>query len=147
MLKRPKKKTRAKDWNVRSKAEVDAVQLLVEEEKRRMLSLLNFKKNLHEKLEELFNIDFRGMPEVKESMCFRRAIIEEKDSRLTRKKLGQLPDFDLAEENLPHYVWFRPYPKGHWNPASILPGEMQILAHIDINHDENTLKMESKTKI
>ena len=79
-------------------------------------------------------------------MCFTRATFEVKDSKLTRKKLEQLPDFDLAEENPPHYVWFRSYPKGHWNPASTLPGAVQILAHIDINHDENTLKMETKTK-
>jgi len=146
MPKRPKKKTRAKNWKIRSQAEVDAVQLLLEKEKERMFSFLNFKKDLHEKLEELFNIDFNGMPEGKEPMCFTRATFEVKNSKLTRKKLEQLPDVDLAEENPPHYVWFRAYPKGHWNPASTLPGAVQILAHIDMNPDENTLKMETKTK-
>lgn len=137
---------RPKNWKIHSQAEVDAIQLLMGKEKKRMLSFLNLKKDLHEKLEELFNVDFRGMPEGKEPMCFTKAAFQVKNSMLTRKKLGQLPDVDLAGENPQHYIWFRSYPKGHWNPASTLPGAVQILAHIDINPDENTLKMETKTK-
>lgn len=130
----------------RSEAEIEWVNARLEQEKRRMFSLLNFEENLREKIEELFDIDFEGMLEGMEPMCFTKAVFQIKDVDQIRKKLKRLHDIDLAEDNPPHYVWSRRYPKGHWNPASKLPGARQILAHIDLNPQQNTLEMETKTK-
>lgn len=145
MAKRRRKKTTV-TRGTRSEAEIAWVRTRLEEEKQRMFSLLNSKEDIHEKIEELFDIDFEGMLEGMEPMCFTKAVFKIRDVDQTRKKLKRLHNIDLAEDNPPHYVWSRRYPKGHWNPASKLPGARQILAHIEINPQKNTLEMETKTK-
>jgi len=123
------------------------IQQRLNEEKKKMLSVLSFEESLRGKVDELFNINLEGIPEGKEPMFFSTAIFSINDANSAIAKIKQLPDVDCTEESKTglRYTWTRAYPKGHWNPMSNQPGARQILGDIQINYD-NTLKLETKTK-
>jgi len=100
MAKRQRKKT-TPARETRSEAEIAWVRMRLEEEKQRMFSLLNFKEDIHEKIEELFDINFEGMLEGMEPMCFTKAVFKIRDIDQVRKKLKRLHNIDLAEDNPP----------------------------------------------
>ena len=112
-----------------------------------MLSILNFDEHLRGQVEDMFNIDLKGLPPGKEPMFFSTAVFKMNSAELAMRKFEQLADVNLADEDKDgaHYVWTRAYPKGHWNPMSTMPGARQIIGDIHVNFD-NTLKLETKTK-
>lgn len=133
--------------NIPARTHTIPIQQRLNEEKKKMLSVLSFEESLMGKVDELFNINLEGIPEGKEPMFFSTAIFSINDADSAITKIEQLADVDCAEESISglRYTWTRPYPKGHWNPMSNQPGARQILGDILINYD-NTLKLETKTK-
>ena len=115
--------------------------------KEYLLSMLNFDEKLGKQVEDLFNINFEGVPSNMEPIFFSTAVFKINDAKLTMEKMEQLPDFDLTDEdeNSRSYIWTREYPKGHWNPMSNHPGARQIIGDLQINFD-NTMILETKTK-
>ena len=130
-----------------SGAQVSSVHQQIQNERERMLSVLNFDEHLRERVEEMFNINLEGIPAGKEPMFFSTAIFEIDNAELAMRNIEKLADVDLAGEDKDgaHCVWTRAYPKGHWNPMSNMIGARQIIGNIRINFD-NTLKLETKTK-
>jgi hypothetical protein len=112
-----------------------------------MLSVLNFDERLRGQVEEMFDINLKGLPAGKEPMFFSTAIFKIDDAESAMEKIGRLRDVDLEDEDeeAAYYVWSRAYPKGHWNPMSNMPGARQIIGNIQVNFD-NTLQLETKTK-
>lgn len=123
------------------------IQQRLNDEKKKMLSVLSFEESLMGKVDELFNINLEGIPEGKEPMFFSTAFFSINDADSAITKVEQLSDIDCTEESKTDvcFIWTRAYPKGHWNPMSNQPGARQILGNIQINYD-NTLKLETKTK-
>ena len=111
-----------------------------------MLSNLNFDGRLRRQVEELFNIDLKGLPPGQEPMFFSTAVFRIDDAKSAMTEIGKLPDVHVAAEDDDgaSYTWTRAYPKGHWNPLSRLGGR-QVIGDIHINYD-NTLKLETRTK-
>lgn len=149
MPKKPEKKGeevskhKISSGNLSIRIPTSSIQRRIQQEKERMLSVLHFDENLRGQVEDMFNINFEGLPAGKEPMFFSTAVFRIENAELAMRKIGKLPDMDIAEEN--GYVWTRPYPKGHWNPMSNMPGARQIIGDIQINSD-NTLRLETKTK-
>lgn len=112
-----------------------------------MLSVLNFDEHLRGQVEDMFNINLKGLPLGKEPMFFSTAVFKIDSAKLAMTKIKQLPDVDLTDKDKDgaHYIWTRAYPKGHWNPMSTMPDTRQVLGHIHVNFD-NTLRLETKAK-
>jgi len=129
------------------KTQVGSVQQRIQQERERMLSILNFDEHLRGQVEEMFNINLEGLPAGKEPMFFSTAVFKIDNAELAMRKIERLRDVDLTEKNKDgaHYIWTRAYPKGHWNPMSNMPGARQVIGDIQVSFD-NTLKLETKTK-
>jgi len=137
--------------NIPVRTHTVSIQQQLNEEKKKMLSVLSIEESLTGKIDELFNINLEGIPEGKEPIFFSTAIFSINDAGSATTKIEQLPDVDCTEESKTGlcFIWTRAYPKGHWNPMSNEPGARQILGNIQINYD-NTLnptfgKMSKKT--
>jgi hypothetical protein len=119
----------------------------ISQEKKRMLSILNFDEHLRGQVEDMFNINLNGLPPGKEPVFFSKAVFKIDNAELAMTEVGKLSDVDVTEETEEgvRYVWTRAYPKGHWNPLAGRLGARQVIGHIEIVYD-NTLKLETQTK-
>jgi len=149
---RKRKKKKASKHNISSrnfpfKSQASSPQQQIRRERERMLSVLNFDEHLREQVEDMFNINLKGLPPGKEPVFFSTAVFKIDNAKLVMAKIEQLPDVDLTDEDKDggYYIWTRAYPKGHWNPMSTMPDARQIIGNIHVNFD-NTLKLETKTK-
>jgi hypothetical protein len=109
--------------NIPAREHTVPIQQRLNEEKKKMLSVLSLKENLREKVDELFTINLEGIPEGKEPMFFSTAIFSINNANSTIVKIEELPDVDCTGESRTgvSYTWTRAYPKGHWNPMSNPP--------------------------
>jgi len=151
MSKSPKKESelgkQSRNKDSYSKTQVTSIQQRIQQEKKYLLSVLKFDEHLHERVEEMFNINLESLPTGREPMIFCTAILKIDNAELAISKIEKLSDVWLADinEERVYYIWTRPYPKGHWNPISKTPGARQIIGEIQVNFD-NTLTLETKTK-
>jgi len=129
------------------RAMIRFIQQEIQRDKKYLLSILNFDKQLYRRIEDLFNIDLNSVPEGKEPLYISKAVFKINNAELVIKKIEQHSDVNLTAKKKDgvDYMWSRAYPKGHWSLLSNMPGARQILGDIRINFD-NTLTVETKTK-
>ncbi len=133
--------------NCYDRAKIRFIQQKIQRDKKYLLSILNFDKQLYRRIEDLFNIDLNSVPDGKEPLYISKAVFKINNAELAIKKIEQHNDINLTakKKDVVDYMWSRAYPEGHWSPLSNMPGARQILGDIRINFD-NTLTVETKTK-
>ena len=124
-----------------------SIQGKIRQERDRMLSILNFDEPLRPLVEDMFNIDFEGLPAGKEPMFFSTALFQIDDAESAMEKIESLRDVATSgeDEDGARYVWSRGYPAGHWNPMSRISDARQVIGNIRVGFD-NTLTLETNTK-
>ena len=72
--------------DVSLRTQVSSVQQRIQNEKERMLSILNFDEHLRGQVEDMFNIDLKGLPPGKEPMFFSTAVFKMNSAELSMRK-------------------------------------------------------------
>jgi hypothetical protein len=99
---------------------------------------------------QLFEDESEGIPEGMERVYFIEGTLFSEGIGFEGLVTGLASwrDLDLGEldreEQYATFQWTRPYPRGHWNPLSLLPGAGQVLGHIAV--EEDTLIVSVGTK-